>query len=242
MDHAEAMDTGAAERYALGQMEEGERDRYEEHFFDCPECAAEVKAAVSFLDNAETVVREKARVAPGPDEHAPPHTEPWWAGLRALFWPLPYGAAAAAALLVGVVGYQSLLVVPGLKQALGEARSLRSAPSYFLTISRGEGPVVTTSERERTVVLTLSRSSDRTFPFYLCEVREARGRTVLSNVVPAPPPQDELQILLPTETLRPGAYVVVVAGLESVSAPASTSSEAAQYHFTLRRGEREEGR
>jgi hypothetical protein len=129
---------------------------------------------------------------------------------------------------VGAVGYQSLVVVPSLRQ---EAQSLQPAPSYFLSVSRGEVPVVVASEHERLVVLTLSRSSDRSFPFYLCEVRDASDRVVLSSVVPAAPQGEELQLVLPTRHLTPGAHVLAVTGLESPSA--SAQAEPARYAFIL---------
>ena len=236
MHHAEAIGSSAAERYALGEMGTPERDRYEEHFFDCPDCAEEVKAAVTFLDSAAPVLREeKAPASPG--ETGRPDPEPWWAGLRALFWPLPYGAAAAAALLIGVAGYQSLVVVPDLRTELREADGLQSAPWYFLSVSRSEPPAVAVSEGQRRFGLTLSRSSEQSFPFYLCELRDAGGRTVLSSVVPAPPQQGELQLLLPGDELEPGAYHVAVAGLESASSR-TPASELTRYHFTFERAGR----
>jgi hypothetical protein len=243
MEHAEAIDTGAAERYALGEMNENERDQYEEHFFDCPECASEVKAVTVFLENADAVVREDdppaeeedlQRLAAWPVHRAVPAPAPRFAGWKARFWPMPLGAAAAAVLLLGVAVYQSLVVLPTLRLELNQAHSLQSAPAYFLSISRSEMPVVTASGHERMVVLILSRTSDRQFTFYRCELRDAGGRTVLSSVVPAPPARDELQVLLPVDSLLPGPYVLAVAGLESGSA--SAQAEPTHYNFRLQRG------
>jgi anti-sigma factor RsiW len=50
MDHNEAIKLRAAERYALGELPEDVRDAYEEHFFDCAECAMEMKAVSAFVD------------------------------------------------------------------------------------------------------------------------------------------------------------------------------------------------
>ena len=151
--------------------------------------------------------------------------------------PITTTLVTSAILLFGVVGYQSLIVLPYLKDRVREGTALQSAPWYFLSISRSEQPVVAVSDQQRMVGLTLSKSSDRSFPFYLCEVRNAAGQTLISAVLPAPPAGDELQILVPTERLQPGAYVVAVAGLDpsAGSAPLSTF---ARYHFTFDRLER----
>jgi anti-sigma factor RsiW len=51
MDHREAIRLQAAERYVLGELTKDLRDEYEEHYFDCAECAADVKATAAFVDN-----------------------------------------------------------------------------------------------------------------------------------------------------------------------------------------------
>jgi len=238
MDHMKATSTGAAEKYALGEMGEQERDQYEEHFFACPECADEVKATAIFLDNAKPVLGEGASGAPraGPSEPGSNErdTRFRWTDWRTLFWPLPLGAATSMLALLGVSGYQGLVLLPQMRHELREAVALQSAPSYFLSLSRGEVPVVRASAGQRVVALTLSRSSDRPLPFYRCEVLDAAGRSVMSRVVPGPSLGDELQILLPTERLQPGAYVLAVAGLESTSSRASAAG-VVRYHFTFER-------
>jgi len=221
MEHTEAIDKGAAERYALREMSEPERDQYEEHFFDCPECAEEVRAAAIFLDNAEAVVRAKpfgwrTQADPSPG---------WQSGWKALFWPVPLAAAATLTLsLGGPAAYLAFFRLPQLERVIAEGQTLQAAPSYFLSVSRSEPEVVRVSPAEHRVALTLSRSSDRTFPFYLCEVRDASDRALISNVIPGPRQEGELQILLPTDKLHPGTYVIAVAGLDSASSRSPASA------------------
>jgi len=222
----EATSTGAAERYVLGEMGDRERDQYEEHYFECPDCADEVKAAAIFAEGAEPVV--------GTDARGPVPTPPW-TRFRHLFWPVPLGAAATLVVFLGLSAYQGLVVLPRLGRELAATDALQSAPSYFLSVSRGEAPVLRVPPGQRVVALTLSRSSEGTFPFYRCELVDAAGRTVLSAVVPGPARGDELQILLPTEGLRTGAYFLVVTGLESATGAAPTSG-GARYPFILERG------
>jgi len=42
-EHLAAVDSMAAERFILGEMDQAERDAFEEHFFDCVECSRDVR-------------------------------------------------------------------------------------------------------------------------------------------------------------------------------------------------------
>jgi len=53
MDHQDALRRGAAEQYLLNEMPQPERDEYEAHFFECQECAADLRATAAFLDGAK---------------------------------------------------------------------------------------------------------------------------------------------------------------------------------------------
>jgi hypothetical protein len=239
MDHAEAMSKGAAERYALQEMDEPEREDYEEHFFDCPVCAEEVKAATRFLDAAKPIAREN-QLAEALDRSGRARqaaaTRAAWSGVKALFWPMPLGAAAALALaLGGPVVYLATVKVPRLEHALAEADALQPAAWHFLSVSRGEPQIVRAASETRMVGLTLSRSFARPYRYYRCELRDATGRAVLSTIVPAPASGDELQLLLPVSRLRSGPHQLVVGGLESPSGPAAP--EVATYAFTFERKE-----
>lgn len=220
----------AAERYLLGEMSDADREQYEAHVFSCAECADDVRTTAALLDDL------RAQVAP---PAAPAHAavvtlvRPAPARrLRSLFWPLPAGAAVAAALLLSVIGYQALNVA-GLRRDLTAEQRMQAVPSSFLAASRSEGPTITASSRQRKIGLTFSKF-DRSFPFYRCEIRDAAGRLVASEVLDAPVSGDELQILIQVDRLTPGPYTVDIAGLESA---ASTTSplEPAHYQFTLRR-------
>src|ERR1700739_2935578 len=50
MNHNEAVREQAVERYLLGELPEDARARFEEHFFDCALCAADLKDGAIFVD------------------------------------------------------------------------------------------------------------------------------------------------------------------------------------------------
>lgn len=61
MDHLQAIQLRAAERYALNQLNVTEAEEFEEHFFSCTECAEEVRWVNMFESNAKKVVGRKVR-------------------------------------------------------------------------------------------------------------------------------------------------------------------------------------
>ena len=63
MDHEEAMWLQAAEKYVLGELAEELREAYEEHYFDCQECATDV-IATAFVDGARDIFKEEQQNGP----------------------------------------------------------------------------------------------------------------------------------------------------------------------------------
>jgi glycine/D-amino acid oxidase-like deaminating enzyme len=61
MTHLEAIESRAAERYALQQMNAAEAEDFEQHFFTCFECAEEVRWVSMFEANAKKIVGRKVR-------------------------------------------------------------------------------------------------------------------------------------------------------------------------------------
>lgn len=57
MNHEEALQLEAAEKYVLGELSQSLRDQFEKHFFECQECAFDVKATAGFVDNVRNVLR-----------------------------------------------------------------------------------------------------------------------------------------------------------------------------------------
>ena len=60
MDHNEAIQQMAAERYLLGELTPELRDAFEEHAFDCPECAVDLRAGAAFINAAKVELPEIA--------------------------------------------------------------------------------------------------------------------------------------------------------------------------------------
>lgn len=90
MKHEDVIANSSVERYLLGEMTEEERAVFEEHYFDCDVCAADVTEGTRLMVAGRAMAREDAR---------PSNVVPIRGGR---FQWLP--AAAAASLIFGVLG------------------------------------------------------------------------------------------------------------------------------------------
>ncbi len=134
MTHSEAVQKSAAERYLLDEMSEVERHDFEEHFFDCIECADDVRTGAVMREGVSTGLLDASNVrtiasAKGTSKQTP----------RAPFWRssvvLPWAAAASFAL---VAGYQTLQQSSVRDRLAPQALS----PVTLRPASRGAEPVL----------------------------------------------------------------------------------------------------
>ena len=54
MTHQDCIESLTAEGYILGELSAVERDHFEEHYFECPECAEAVRRLLQLRDGART--------------------------------------------------------------------------------------------------------------------------------------------------------------------------------------------
>ena len=213
MDHAAAIRTLAAERYALDEMTVDEREAFEAHFFECPECAQAVDAAVMVAEAARNAdVYGPALAGPAPAAPARPPA-PVWLSL------------AAAAVLALVAGYQTFVTIPGLRRALDTPHAL--APTALAPTSRGDGIVVPRAQ-DGPVALALDINDAPETANLVYHLRTSTDDVILTGQAPVPPPGTPLLLLVPGTWRPPGQYVVVVR--EDASEP----REVGTYRFTVR--------
>ncbi len=61
MDHPEVLRMQTAEGYVLGELESHEREEFEEHFFECPDCASDLEVLTTFLLSARAVFEDNVQ-------------------------------------------------------------------------------------------------------------------------------------------------------------------------------------
>jgi hypothetical protein len=208
MTHDEAAATLAAERYLLGEMSDAERDAFEDHYFGCTLCAADVRDGALIADGARAGVAPRvARTPAGGANPAPARVVPLQ--LRRPWYQSGVIPWAAAATLAMIAGYQSLVLLPGLRQP--------RAPHALALVtlhpaSRGEAPAV---QLGREVTFALDFTAAEAAPELSYDLRTAAGTPVVSGRLPQPEPGAPLVLMIPAGVLTaPGPYVLSVGGAE----------------------------
>lgn len=205
MDHNEAVRLHAAEKYLLGEFNPAQRDEYEEHYFDCPECAEELKVTVAFVESAKQVAREIVRAADSKGFMPPPRG--WFAWLKPAF------AIPVFAALVVLVGYQNGVTIPRLKQKSARAVTAQVFQSLSLLGAGARG--------ERTSSPTIAIRPDELFALevdmpgnsadgYVCQVVDQGGRSRLSVSISAEEAKNTVHVKVPAGVLEPGKYNFVI--------------------------------
>jgi hypothetical protein len=228
MDHSEAIQLKAAERYLLGELTGTEREQYEEHFFGCHECAQDVQAGAVFMDNAREVLASETMVAPV--VAAQPREQSWFS-----FFLRPAFAAPALALLLLVAAYQNVIVIPRLKTALGQATEPQVLSSFSLIAenSRGGAPLTIRVPLNKQFSLFLDIPPGNQFPYYNCELLAESGKAEFSVKVLSTAAKDTIQLLVPASRLSAGKHVLIVRGSGLLEGAGAAQSEVARYSFIL---------
>ncbi len=234
MNHTEAVSAGAAERYLLGQLSPSEAEEFEQHFFDCSECARELRVGAMFEENAKAVfLEERASAVRIPAETRRPVQEK--PSVWAWFWQRPWGVAApalAAVALAIATGYQAMVVIPGLRSQLHDVLSPQPVASNVLPpISRGDVRPLEVPEGAHFYAIYMDPTWEGSFAAYECSVLDESGSTKFSVRLPAPPPGKPIQILMPRPVLPSGRYTVVIRNASEAGKP---EAELARYILVLK--------
>ena len=110
MDHTDAVQQMTAERYLLEELTPEERNRFEEHAFDCPECALDLRAGAAFVDEAKAQLPELEAKQPATRNGTPKPRGRWMLTTAVAPVPLPEtrtvggGVEAGAAHRIGSEG------------------------------------------------------------------------------------------------------------------------------------------
>jgi Putative zinc-finger len=233
MEHQEAIQLKAAERYLLGELSGDLREQFEEHFFSCSECAEDVEAGAIFVDSARQILgheqlgEHEARIA----RPAKPESRGW---LGNLLRPA-YASSALAVLLIVFVAYQNAIVFPRMKSALSQATTPQFISSFSLIAEDSRGGEVRTIRVSRNAMFNLSADipPEKQFPSYNCVVQTESGAPEFSGSVPAEQALDGVNLSIPPGRLKPGKYFLVVRGVESGQSGKTGQVEIARYPFTL---------
>lgn len=204
MEHDEAIRSHAAERYVSGDLPPGERSDFEAHFFDCLECAEDVRFELTFAANTRAVSREgRANIRSVPRPSHPGFRERWLGFLH----PRPAMAFSIAANFVLAAGLGYVLLT-----GTRENTQPRFAQAYFAPgpTHGGDEDVHAIAARD-TAYMARFLAPSPAGASYSYEILDAAGQRESSGDIPAPPDQrDFLYLQVPVQRLPGGVHTLVV--------------------------------
>jgi hypothetical protein len=217
VNHQEAIAASAVEKYLLDEMPLAQRDDFEEHYFSCTECAADLRATAAFLDAAKQELRAGAILR---SRVAPPKT-PWWA-----VFGKPVFLSAACASLLAVIAVQNFAVFPRLGT---------DAPEVLPTLSLVGGNARGTEVSRLPLygggafLLNVDIPAGESYSHYACELLAPNGTTLWRVAVSRDQARDTVSIRVPAMAAVAGTYTLVVQGMKSGS---ESPTDLAHYRFT----------
>lgn len=210
MNHQQALNEHATERYLLREMNAEERRAFEEHYLDCAECLEAVTFGTEFLEaGREVVLQDHLEQAVEPVPSWRERLLPAVAG-----WLRPVPALAFALLLCfGGITYQATMIhtqretIASLKELKPEFRLVLTGVAH----GAGEANLV---QAPRGAVITLALEYHRSgeyvsyFARVISENGEVKQRIALPNEQGA-----MANIAVPPNSLHPGRYDLVITGV-----------------------------
>jgi hypothetical protein len=183
--HQQAIRTLAAERYMLGQMTDGERETFEEHYFNCRFCVEDIKG----IDLMSRAVRQQPKQQPV-RKWRPMTVAPW----------------AVAASLAGALTLQPIFMRTAMQ--LAEVPYATGAP---LTSERRGVAAATKLPADRRILLYLEIAHDPQYKRYHWELRANEAKSLASGKLTPEQTNEPIPLLL--GPLPAGSYELVIEGV-----------------------------
>jgi hypothetical protein len=220
MDHETATRIQAAERYVLEEFSAEEKAEFEDHFFECTECADEVRSASILAANARQVLQEeRARESSA------------WEGGRGrrsgrFWWPLLASAALNLALLAGF----------GLERLHSSVPQAAVEPQFYHTFgvpaaSRGSVQSIPVRVGSQFFGARFDLTPGQHFDSFEYQILDSSGASKSNRWLKAPPDEgSDLELAVPVSSLAPGDYVLLLRGRQQ-----SNTAEISRAHFSVQR-------
>jgi hypothetical protein len=208
MEHNEAISCQAASRYVAGELSPDGRDAFEAHFFDCEECAEEVRWEQIFAANVRAISRNE------PEE---PRRPGWREACQAWLRARPAFALSLAANAVLALGFGYVVTTATRGGGLGP----RLMASYFAPPPSRAIAEATQIPAGTAAFAVHFPMPDQTYPSYTYDILDAAGKRELAGFLKAPAALErELFMEVPVRGLPSGVHTLVIrdnSGSETVA-------------------------
>jgi Putative zinc-finger len=212
MDHNEAVQQMATEKYLLGELPPELREAFEEHYFDCPECAMDLRAAATFVEEAKVHLPELAGPLAESSATRPAQVVATKKESRFSWWRPAFAGPVFATLLL-IIGYQNFITFPALRATANEP--LLSPTVYLHSGTRSIAPTPIEVDAKHGIALVVDRPQQPGYTKFLFELYDPQNKPVLA--IPAPNDGQNadgtLSLAIPGADLHDGAYTLAISGL-----------------------------
>lgn len=223
MNHQDALQEMAVERYLLGELSGASLDSFEEHLFECSECATDVKVGVTFVDAARAELMFPRRVAVAQVERAPKWTS-WFTS--------PWILAPALGACLLLLAFQMFVVQPRMRLEIARVQAPAVLSPLVLANAGPRGgdavPQVIAPEHG-SFVISLDVPAAGGFSSYRCSLVAPDGAVVWETDVSPAQARDAVLISVPTDKVKEGLNVFLIQGL----AAGGTLEDLARYRFRV---------
>ncbi len=207
MEHQQAKEMHAAEKYVLGELPGELRDLFEEHYFDCPECALDVQTTMALVAASKEIFQEKPPTESAKSETGRERSK--WAG-----WLKPLIAVPSLAALIVMMGYEARQIKKSHQETGGTEQALVASADFGLRGGDREGgeSVTVRVHAGESFGLHFDFLPSQTFTTYVGEVEDAAGHVAMKLGIPAERVNKEVKFVVPPGRLAPGNYALVIYG------------------------------
>ena len=237
MEHEQAVQEMAVERYLLDELTPELREEFEEHLFDCAECSLDLRAGALFVEEAKLQLPALVSSAPAAGQKATPPR----AGSRGFDWLAhwsnwlrPAFAVPVFAAMLAVIGFQNLSTIPSLRSA---AREPRLTPWVsFHTGTRGDAHLSLPADPKQGAVLLIQVPEDAGYASLSFELYDPQGKRIFTQTEAAAS-QDvaaggAFSLTIPGAGLEQEPYTLVVSGISPQGGRTEVDRRILDVHFS----------